>query len=255
MITIMKKDFNEFLVIVISVLILFSSCTKTQDEKLSESTVAVVKNTMSETAARELKSSVKEIVSYTSKDAVVAAVEEKYADYLVFDEYSLECYAKNGKKFKKIKELQYKAEYYIYFCKNSVLKDEFNKVILDLIQSGEIEKIKQKHIYSTDYEIPLTDLGENAKTLVMTTDVLGKPYSDLSDDGVVTGIDIDIAMLIANKLGCNLEILVTDFDKMFTLLNDSTADFAVSGLLYSEERAENFDCSISYLSEKYYLAK
>ncbi len=235
--------------------ILLSSCAKSDAEVLKESTVAVEKDSYMFFASQELKDDVKEIATYTTKDAAVAAVEEKTAQFVVLDEHSLENHVKNEKKIEKVKELQYKTEFYIYFYENQKLKQDFDKVIFDLLESGEIEKIKNKHIYSEEYELPLVPLKENAKTLVMATDIPGLPYSDLNDEGFIVGIDVDIAMLIANRLGCNLEILITDFDKEFMLLKDSEADFAISGLLYNEERVKEYDCSISYLSEKYYLAK
>jgi DNA polymerase-3 subunit alpha len=67
------------------------------------------------------------------------------------------------------------------------------------------------------------------------------------------GIDVDIANVIANSLGYNLEIVVTSMDEMFNMLSEDKVDFIMSGLMYEEKRESEFDTSFSYLSTEYYL--
>ncbi|MBQ6936208.1 MAG: transporter substrate-binding domain-containing protein, partial [Clostridia bacterium] len=138
---------------------------------------------------------------------------------------------------------------------NTELLQKFNVELLELMENGTISKIKESYKSNGSYYTDVPELPATAPTLTMATDVVGAPYSDLTENGYVVGIDVDIANIIANSLGYNLEIVVTSFDEMFNMLNEDKVDFIMSGVMYADERGAEFDNSFSYMSVEYYLVE
>jgi ABC-type amino acid transport substrate-binding protein len=231
-----------------------SSCKKEDVEtELGEKTVAVEIDSLSYEAAQIIKTDVKEIKTFSTEDGAVAAVETKNADLLVLDEFSYSLYKANGRKISSVKALPFTADYCIYFHNNNELLQKFNVEILELLENGIINKIKEAYKTSDGYYPELKQLSGNAPTITMATDIAGAPYTDLTENGYVAGIDVDIANIIANSLGYNLEIVVTSADEMFNMLSEDKVDFIMSGLMYEEKRESIYDSSFSYLSVEFYL--
>ena len=86
--------------------------------------------------------------------------------------------------------------------------------------------------------------------LIMSTNAAFPPYEMVADgEGVYDGfegIDIEIAMGIADKLGLELVIDDMDFDSALTAVQNGRSDIVLAGLSYSEERDLVMDFSDSY---------
>ncbi len=233
-----------------------SSCAKESVElDLTEKTVAVEIDSLSCDAAQAVKNEVKEIRTFSTEDGAVSAVETKNADLVALDEFSLALYNSNERNLKAVKALPFTTEYSIYFHNNAELMQRFNVEILELSENGTINKIKEAYKTNGSYYTDITRLPDNAPTLTAAICVSGAPYSDLTENGYVVGIDVDVANIIANSLGYNLEILVTTADGMLEMLNGDEVDFIISGLVYDEKRQDSYDISFSYLTVEYFLAK
>lgn len=231
-----------------------SSCKNEKVEiELNEKTVAVEIDSLSYEAAKTIKNDVKEIKTFSTEDGAVAAVETKNADLLVLDEFSYSVYKANERKINFVKVIPFTTDYCIYFHNNNELLQKFNVEILGLLENGTINEIKEAYKTSDGYYPELKQLSSDAPTLTMATDIVGAPYTDLTESGYVIGIDVDIANIIANSLGYNLEIVVTSADEMFNMLNEDKVDFIMSGLMYESEREAVYNCSFSYLSVEYYI--
>ncbi len=85
-----------------------------------------------------------------------------------------------------------------------------------------------------------------ADTLTMATNAAFAPYEFIGEEGNVVGIDAEIAALIVEKLGYELEIADMEFDSIIPAVQSGKADFAMAGLTYTEERAALIDFSTSY---------
>lgn len=72
------------------------------------------------------------------------------------------------------------------------------------------------------------------------------PYEYLGADKEPAGIDIDLAHLIADELGVELEILDTDFTSLIELLKSGKGQLLAAGMCKTEEREEQIDLSIAY---------
>ena len=93
------------------------------------------------------------------------------------------------------------------------------------------------------------NLVEDGK-LVMSTNAQFPPYEMVADgDGFYKGfegIDVEIAVALAEKLGLELVIDDMDFDSALTAVQNNKSDMVLAGLTYREDRDEVMDFSTSY---------
>ncbi len=86
-----------------------------------------------------------------------------------------------------------------------------------------------------------------AETLKMVTNVSFPPYEYYDDEtGEPTGIDVEIAAAICEKLGYELEIVDIDFASIIPSLTNGKADFSMAGMTVTEERKQSVDFSNTY---------
>lgn len=241
------------LFIVFCILMVSVACGKKERGSLSEKIVAVEANSISLQAAQTIKAEVKEIQEFSTLDGAVSSLEAREVDFVVMDEFSASEYIENKRKIKSVKPLSFTTEFCAYFYNNEDLLNNFNRFVLELVEDGTIDEIKEAYKEGKAYYPALTKLSGEVPVLTIAVPIVGAPYSDLTESGAVIGIDIDIATIIANKLGYNLEIMVVGVDEAFDLLEKDEVDFAISGLIYESERMTDFDCSFSYLTVGYYL--
>lgn len=86
--------------------------------------------------------------------------------------------------------------------------------------------------------------GEKEK-LVMATNAEFPPY-EYVEGGQIVGIDAEIAALIAEKLGMELEIVDVAFDSIIPGVQSGKYDMGMAGLTVNEERLEKVAFSTSY---------
>ena len=91
-------------------------------------------------------------------------------------------------------------------------------------------------------EVKTVEAGE----LHMATNASFPPYEMTTDDGGYTGIDVEIATAIAEKLGLTLVVDDMDFSSVITSVQSGKEDMAMAGLTVSEERKQNVDFTDSY---------
>lgn len=83
------------------------------------------------------------------------------------------------------------------------------------------------------------------ETLTMATNAEFPPYEYYEGDNVV-GIDAEIAQLIADKLGMELEIVDVAFESIVPGVQAGKYDMGMAGMTVSEERLESVNFSSSY---------
>ena len=88
--------------------------------------------------------------------------------------------------------------------------------------------------------------------LIMVTEAGFAPYEFYEGEEIV-GVDVEIAKVIAEKTGKELEIKDTDFDSIINEVKTGKADFAAAGLSITEERLEEVDFSIEYAVSKHVI--
>ena len=90
-----------------------------------------------------------------------------------------------------------------------------------------------------------TNDGEEKKVLTMATNAEFPPYEFYEGDKVV-GIDAEIAAVIAEKLGMELEIVDTAFDSIIPAIVAGKYDMGMAGMTVTDERLEEVNFSESY---------
>ena len=82
--------------------------------------------------------------------------------------------------------------------------------------------------------------------LHMSTNAEFPPYEMLDDSGNPTGIDVEVAAAIAEKLG--LELVVDDmgFDAALLAVQNGQSDIAMAGITVTEDRLAKMDFTDSY---------
>ncbi len=131
---------------------------------------------------------------------------------------------------------------------NAELLTATNEVLSEIKANGELNKIVEKYFSADTANIKLFDAGEvdgSKKQLVVATNTPFAPF-EYKEGNKFCGIDIEIASLIAEKIGAELVIKDMDFDAVLTAVEQGSADIAMAGLTYSEDRAQTVNFSDTY---------
>ncbi len=86
-----------------------------------------------------------------------------------------------------------------------------------------------------------------AETLKMGTNAAFPPYEFYDDENTaIVGIDAEVAALICEKLGYELEIVDMEFASIIPAIVSGKVDFGMAGMTVTEERKQSVDFSTSY---------
>ena len=75
------------------------------------------------------------------------------------------------------------------------------------------------------------------------------PPFEYIENGELTGVDIDIAIAIANKLNVKYEFVNTDFDKLIDGVANKSFDIAIAGMTETGLRKEKVDFTNTYYKD------
>ncbi len=100
-----------------------------------------------------------------------------------------------------------------------------------------------------------TSDNKEAKVLKMGTSADYAPfeYIDTAKGEEPTGIDIELAKTITEKLGYELEIQDMDFGGLISSLQNGQVDFVASAMSATEERKKSVDFSDIYYTSKHII--
>lgn len=82
--------------------------------------------------------------------------------------------------------------------------------------------------------------------LVMATNATFPPYEFYDADKQIVGIDAEVAGLIAEKLGMELEISDMEFDSIIAAVKQGKADIGMAGITITEDRKKNVAFTDTY---------
>lgn len=88
--------------------------------------------------------------------------------------------------------------------------------------------------------------GEGKQTLKLATSADFPPFESRDPEGNFEGFDIELAEMIAEKLGYELDIEDMSFDGLIGSLQSNRVDMVMAGMSATEERKENVDFSDEY---------
>ena len=185
-------------------------------------------------------------------EAVQALVQGKI-DAVVIDELPAEEFVKSVEGLKILESAYSQEDYAICFAKeNTELADKVNGAIKELKEEGTFDQIANSYIGDTAgenyYESP-EDVDRSNGTLTMATNAEFPPYEYYESDEI-TGLDVDFAQAICDKLGMELEIEDMAFDSIIPAVNSGKADMGVAGMTVTPDREKEVLFSDSYYSSK-----
>lgn len=88
--------------------------------------------------------------------------------------------------------------------------------------------------------------GSGKETLVMATNAEFPPYEYYDEANEITGIDVEFAEAIAEKLGMKLKVEDMAFDSITMAVKNGKADIGVAGMTVNEDRLLQVDFADSY---------
>lgn len=185
-------------------------------------------------------------------EAVQALVQGKI-DAVVIDELPAEEFVKSVDGLKILQSAYSQEDYAICFAKDSTdLCDKVNEAIKELKDEGTFDQIANSYIGDTAgenyYESP-EDVDRSNGTLTMATNAEFPPY-EYYESEEITGLDVDFAQAICDKLGMELEIEDMAFDSIIPAVNSGKADMGVAGMTVTPAREKEVLFSDSYYSSK-----
>ena len=121
-----------------------------------------------------------------------------------------------------------------------------NELLKEMKSSGELEEISN-HFFGDGEPVAVTSAKQdNSKDqLVVATNAEFAPFEYKEGDKFY-GIDMEIAKLLADKLGKELVIVDMAFDAVLLSVQQQKADIGMAGLTVTEERAKQVDFSDPY---------
>lgn len=126
------------------------------------------------------------------------------------------------------------------------LLEQVNAFIAEIKENGKMEEIFNKY-FKEGTPTPVTSaaLDETKDQLVVATNAEFPPFEYTEGDQYL-GVDMEIASLLAQKLGKELVIQNMDFDAVCLSVGSHKCDIAMAGLTINEERKESVTFSDSY---------
>ena len=125
-------------------------------------------------------------------------------------------------------------------------EEKCNELLKEMKSSGELEEISN-HFFGDGKPVAVTSAKQdNSKDqLVVATNAEFAPFEYKEGDKFY-GIDMEIAKLLADKLGKELVIVDMAFDAVLLSVQQQKADIGMAGLTVTEERAKQVDFSDPY---------
>lgn len=91
-----------------------------------------------------------------------------------------------------------------------------------------------------------SNLPDNAPILNVVTVGKTKPFSFTEANGSVTGLDVDVISKVAETQGFKVQFHKKPWAQLFQVVDAGQYDLAISGISYTDERAEKYALSDSY---------
>lgn len=132
---------------------------------------------------------------------------------------------------------------------DAALQESVNSFIKEIKENGELDKLIAKYFGEGTPEGVVSAKEDASKDqLVVVTNATFPPFEYVEGE-TFYGIDMEMAKLLADKLGKELVIKNVDFDAVCTTVDSGYADVAAAGLTVNEDRQK-----FVTFSEPYYKA-
>lgn len=143
------------------------------------------------------------------------------------------------------------AESYAFAIKkgNTDLKNTVDGLLNEMIANGELDKVINSFFDGSatfEYENPVSSTPtDHDKYFIVATNAYFPPF-EYYNGNKLTGVDMKIASLIAEKLEKTLYILDEEFNSLISSVQNGEADIAMAGMTVTETRKQQVDFSVEY---------
>lgn len=126
------------------------------------------------------------------------------------------------------------------------LMEEANALIQEIKENGQLDEICN-HYFADGTPVGVTSAEEDSSKdqLIVATNAEFEPFEYKQGD-TFYGIDMEIAQLLADRLGKELVIKDMQFDAVLLSVQQGKSDIGMAGLTVSEERQQQVDFTESY---------
>ena len=153
----------------------------------------------------------------------------------------------------KLVDIKLTDEEYAYLIKegNSELQKDFNDFLSEIKSNGKFNEIVNKYFKGEGEKVgqPIgsSDAVNDENTFVVATNCPFEPFEYIGTDGLMYGLDIEIAALYAETKGLNLVVKnIPQFDAIFTQVDAGYADIGMAGITVNEKRELSYDFTNTY---------
>ncbi len=238
-------------VIVLGAVLLFlimaaSGCTQGQGiraielSELEGKTFAVPEGTMADDLVLS-RFAEAEFEYYPTVDEACLAVLDGEADAAAYDEPILRNIVAKTEGLVIVEEMITIDNYgFAVQMEDQQLKETIDRVVSRLESRGDYNDMIMRWLPNKGSPEPMPDieLEGGQGTLRFGTAAITEPFSFLDEDGRIVGFDIELAMLVAQELDMQIEIIDMDFGDMIPSLEEGEVDMIGACITISEERAQ-----------------
>lgn len=154
-----------------------------------------------------------------------------------------------SKKVKVLKEISLTSEEYAYIVQkgNAELVASVNELLTEMDADGSLDTLINSYFDgSATFSYTNATSSPAEGDLIVATNAYFPPFEYITTTGKFTGVDIEIAHKLAEKLNKTLYVNDMNFDAIFTSVSSGESAIGMAGITYSEDRALNFDFSKGY---------
>lgn len=189
------------------------------------------------------------VTRYDNGAAAVEALKTGKVDCVIIDNEPAKSFVAANEGLK-ILDTEYAVEdYAICFKKGSDMKEKVDNALKDLIADGSVKAIMDNYVNAPDASklvgVPVEKVDTDKPNLVMATNAEFPPYEYIDGDKYY-GVDVEVAKLIADKLGYDLIIENVAFDSIIPGVQSGKYTMGMAGMTVTDERLEKVDFSTSY---------
>ena len=159
--------------------------------------------------------------------------------------------ASQRKEFLIFPELIVSDNYGYILKKGSNLTDEFSSIITGFREDGTLERLKDKWLSGNEEEMHIDWTKYNIEergngTIKYAYEPSVYPMCYIDSSAKASGYEVELLLLIANKLDMGVEIMPTSFSSIINFVQTGKADVASGCISITEERAKEVDFPVSH---------
>lgn len=187
------------------------------------------------------------VTRYDNGAAAVEALKAGKVDCVIIDNEPAKSYVAANEGLKILDTEYAKEDYAICFQKGSDMKEKVNAALEALINDGSVKAVVDKYINGKGEPtgVPVAFEDTDKENLIMATNAEFPPYEYIDGDKYF-GIDVEVAKIIADKLGYDLKIENVAFDSIIPGVQSGKYTMGMAGMTVTEDRLKEVDFSSTY---------